>query len=114
MKYCLLLLLFLLPMYSAAEPVFRDPTQPLVLPDKTSEKTQGPLALQAIFISSNRRIAIINDELLKIGDEIQAQRLIAIESNFVILDNAGEKVVLYLVMQPVKKPLNVTNEGNNQ
>src|SRR2546425_12876802 len=90
---------------------FHDPTQPYTFVEKSNDKSaEGPLVLQAIFISQHQRIAVVNGELLKIGDVIQDNRLVTIESNFVILDNAGEKTFLHLI-DPVKRAvLNGTNK----
>lgn len=101
-----LILLWLVSGYSGISfAEFHDPTRPYILQDKGMINNHNPLVLTAIYIAPDRRIAVINSTLLKEGDQIQGARVATIEPNYVILDNSGEKMVLYLVEQPVKRKL---------
>ncbi len=55
--------------------------------------------LSAILIGSNRRIAVINDKILKIGGIIQGAEVISIEKNKVVLRINKEEIVLSTLSQ---------------
>ncbi len=55
-----------------------------------------PLKLSAILIGSNRKIAIINDQMLVVGDRIDRSRVNRIFKDRVEISRSGRKLVLRL------------------
>ncbi len=85
-----------------------DPTQPPDFGDDpaiaTDELRSGALTLQEILISPERRLAIVNDQTLAIGDWIDGATVVAIESYRIWLRRSGENIILSLSGAPVKEP----------
>lgn len=84
----------------AAEPIARrDPTKPAidtsVVP--TEKRVEQTFKLQAIIISRSRRLALIDDVQVSIGDKIGDATVEMISENSVTLSRAGENVTLYLI-----------------
>ena len=80
----------------------RDPTQPLGT--KKFERSERNAAVSFIVIGKNRRIANINGQLAKAGDEVDGLKVIAIESNTVQLKDAqGEFLVALHKSGVIKK-----------
>lgn len=77
----------------------RDPTRPVSFTDTDSS---SPWQLSAIIISAKRRVAVINDKSMQIGDIVFDQKVIAIESNYVILEGPEGKMTLYLLDKQIK------------
>lgn len=84
---------------NAQPPTRRDPTQPavveLVETDK-KEKIEEEYIVQSIIISPTRRVALINDKYVKIGDSVGEDRVEAIRKNSVVLSRPGQKKTIYL------------------
>lgn len=78
----------LLPWLVLAKP--RDPTQPSTMVIEAG----GSQQLTAIIVSPQRKIAVINDEIVKIGDIVLGKKVIAIEPSSVILEDAEGRTVL--------------------
>jgi MSHA biogenesis protein MshK len=81
----------------------RDPTRPADYVD-TGVESVSALELNAVMISPNRKIAIINGQIVKIGDEVSGSKVTSIEQNYVELEGADTKMTLFLLTTPVKKP----------
>jgi len=79
----------------------RDPTRPEI--GTFTGREGGPLRLDAVIVSSDHRVAIINDRIVKIGDEIDGNRILSIESNKVKTERGNTITVLYLLNQTVKR-----------
>ena len=59
-----------------------DPTRPPYYRDTTGETIrQSDLAVTAIIISKDRKVAVINNEVLKVGDEISGLKIVDIDAN---------------------------------
>jgi MSHA biogenesis protein MshK len=84
----------------------RDPTRPEGFVDKSTEVRTDSLELNAIFISSQRKVAVINGQVVKVGDEVSGVKVISIDENSVELEGADNRMTLYLVSTPVKTPVN--------
>jgi len=78
-----------------------DPTYPAMDLNK-KQKTQMLYQLSEIIISGNRKVAVINGNPQKIGDDIFGNKLIAIHKNTVQLQGPGGKITLFLMGKPVK------------
>ena len=90
---CVPVLLF--PMaHGAADTALFDPTQPLAPKASAPRKN---LTLESTFVSSGRRLAIINGQLLAPGDSIQGAKVIEIAPYEVKLRKHGRIVRLRLV-----------------
>lgn len=76
----------------------RDPMQPYrrVPAADAAEAVARGFALSAVLISDSRRIAVINGDLRREGDEIDGARLIRIEPFSVRLRRGGEELVVPL------------------
>lgn len=61
------------------------------------------LVLQSILIAEDRRVAMINDQRLQEGDEIEGARVVSIAPNHVRITRSGEELKLRLVSRNVKR-----------
>ncbi len=85
----------------------RDPTEP---PDFHSEislssKTEWmiSLVLDAVLISENRKLAIINNHIVTVGDAIGDKKVQSIDRYSVTLIGRQGEVVLHLFGSPIKE-----------
>jgi len=85
--------------FSAGELIeLRDPTKPIVEENtKETPHAEDTFKLQSIIISPTRRIAMINDTLVQIGDTIGSARVEMIEKNSVTLSKSGTITTIYLI-----------------
>ncbi|MCP4044258.1 MAG: MSHA biogenesis protein MshK [Gammaproteobacteria bacterium] len=101
-------LLLLLPVGSMA---LEDPTrppdyQPLAEVAANPDKSTVQWSLSSILIASGRRLAVINGQLLALGDTIDEARVVSIEKGLVTLYVGDERVKLRLVPANKKPPSN--------
>jgi len=88
-----------------------DPTRPPSVLDAAAApdprgidpSTTSQLVLNAIFFAEGRRIAIINDQRVGLGDVVQAAEVTAIERDRVSLVRQGEPIELQLIGNDVKR-----------
>jgi hypothetical protein len=81
-----------------------DPTRPADY--KTADAEQTDLVLGAILIAPQRRIAVINDQTVKVGDYVAGYQVVAIENAAVDLQRApGDALTLHLLRDEVKTPV---------
>ena len=94
-------LLLVFPTPLAAEEL-RDPTRPPdapledIGPIGTSSYVAGPLYLSAILISSERRLATINGQRVRTGDQVGSALVLEITPVSVRVELEGEILNLYL------------------
>ena len=69
----------------------RDPMRPYRAPVARIVE-QPDFDVQAIFVSSRRRLAIINGARVRVGDRIAGARVVEIESGLVTLDFNGRRI----------------------
>ena len=106
-KLCcaVLLTLIALPVFSDAEKL-RDPTMPLG-GSITNQQNPGAIALHlnSVLISSQRRVAVINGQALRQGEEIKGSgfRVVSINTNSVTVQSNNATRVLSLIDSKVKK-----------
>lgn len=105
-KQVLLGVLVCLPLWAAGEGALRDPTLP---PDAKAENTEdGAFRLEAVIRPrGDRPSAVINGRTVKLGEEIQGMKLIAVREASVLLRGAqGSESVLLApgVEKTVKSP----------
>jgi len=65
-------------------------------------------SLSSILIRGEERIAVINDERVRVGDEIGRVRVAAIETGSVVLEGDGSVRVLSLHEKSIKTPVKVS------
>jgi MSHA biogenesis protein MshK len=76
----------------------RDPTRPPVfmVPGGPAAARESDLVLQTVLISPERRAAIINGQLLRLGESIAGMQLMSISEGEVQLRGRGESRTLHL------------------
>jgi hypothetical protein len=86
---------------SFADDLLRDPTQPT---DVVNENTVqvSEYTLNAVFISENSRMAVINDKIQHAGDMIDQYQLTTINEKSVELTGKAGTKVLRLVEEKIK------------
>jgi len=96
-KIILVALLLFLPQYVNSQQV--DPTKPFgavaSVSTNSSEKSTR-LVLQSVINSNNNKKAIINGQVLNVGDKYKGFALIAINANGVVLDSPQGRMELSL------------------
>ncbi len=106
---CLLALFFYSPMaFSEPSAELKDPTEPTnyssdVSRARTSESITS-FVLDAVLISENNKIAVINNNIVKIGDVIGDEKVKSIDAYSVTLVGEQGEVVLHLFGSPIKEP----------
>ncbi|WP_440876252.1 hypothetical protein [Thalassotalea sp. PLHSN55] len=74
-----------------------DPTKPFGFSSQgssTSIKGKGPLVLESIIHSDKIHTAVINGQVMKVGDSIGKHRLVAVNDNSVVLRTETERLKL--------------------
>lgn len=67
-----------------AEELLHDPTRPFVH-NESEEREAVELVLQAVFLRGDSRQAVVNGQLLKVGDWVESMRIKSIYRNRVLL-----------------------------
>jgi MSHA biogenesis protein MshK len=81
-----------------------DPTRPPadMLPPIQNFKVKGPLQVTAIFIYPSYRTAIINGQLVRVGDQLGSHTIINIQRDTVELSGAENKTMVLNLVTDVK------------
>lgn len=79
--------------------IMHDPTKPYT----GKIEAGGQLQLRSILIGKDRRIALINDTFVQVGDAIGEAKVIAIKEDFVVLIESGRTETLYLFTNDIRK-----------
>lgn len=90
-----------------------DPTRPAFLSEKKVIKKQiiveKRLILNSTFVSNNRKVAIINDNVVSEGDTVDNALILRISRNFVQVKRNRKELILRLnLSEDVKKPATLT------
>ncbi len=101
----ILLILISLSSSSVLAATLQDPTQPADATVAPIISGQAGLALTSILISPQRRIAIINGQVVKAGDMIADMKIIQIERNQVRLQGEEGEITLQLISQEIKRAI---------
>jgi hypothetical protein len=90
----------------AEEPLLEDPTKPSDFVGSSfqgAEAVSGDLRLEAIIISGTRKMAVINQKILEVGDRVGGKEIIAIEDAQVVLrENKKKDSILPLLNRKIK------------
>lgn len=92
--------------FSLVAAALDDPMRPPVVlssGNKTRKVVTG-YELSSIFISSNRRAAIVNGRNVVVGDRVDRARVLEIGATEVVISIAGKKRTLTLLPVSIKKP----------
>ncbi len=100
--------MFLLLFFSTGSAVaYKDPTEPSHFsesaPASTETEAVTQFVLDAVLISDEERLAVINNTTLKIGQSIGDNKVTAIDTYSVTLRGSTGEIVLHLFGQPIKK-----------
>lgn len=79
----------------------RDPTRPEFVENAFNIPIQN-LKLTGVIVSSNRTLAIINNNFIRLGDTLSGYKVVSIQLNAVQLDGPGGRITLNLLNQVVK------------
>lgn len=74
----------------------RDPTRPFS-PIVSRRSPVQKFELQAVFRSSDRRIAVLNGRRVAVGDQVDGATVLAIGSNSLSLEYRGERLTTRLI-----------------
>jgi hypothetical protein len=90
-----MLLLTSIPGMSFGDEILRDPTRPYVA------SAHGPASpprflVNAIIVSSERRVAIVNGQRVVIGESVHGATVVAIEKDQLTLEKDGERITARL------------------
>jgi MSHA biogenesis protein MshK len=92
--------------FSAFGQPVADPTRPASLAvGNTSADISQPLKwkLTSTLIGPQRRVAIINDKIVQIGQKIDGAELVAVDAGSVMIRYSGKKIQLKLIAGTVKQ-----------
>jgi len=116
-KHISLMMLFLLPVFAAANTDLPDPTRPA---DFIAENTE-PVFIEeidttekinwkvtAIRISEKDRSAIVNGKLVRAGDDVGPAKILEINPLSVVIDYEKRKLILRLFNNQVVKNYKIT------
>jgi len=89
-----------------------DPTRPpdALIPNSQKLAIEGPLKLTATFIYPDRRIAIISDQVVMVGNQVDTYTIINIQRDTVELKGSDETPVT-LTLLPAVKTARAANKG---
>ena len=106
-SFLMLALLCGLGMVPSARAELGDPTRPPDVSTVSAESLESgegdaPFRVSSILIAPGRKIAIVNDSRVEIGDEVGGATVSEINAHAVLLEMAGEKLELRISGKPVK------------
>jgi hypothetical protein len=87
---------------SLADELLRDPTRPYV-PHALGISDAPRYAVNAIIVSSKRRVAIVNGRRVGVGGSVEGATVIAIEKDHLILEKDGERITAGLNERPSRR-----------
>lgn len=83
--WCAALLSILVAASLPAETLYRDPMRPYEPPAEGRSAEPARYRLSTVLISSSRRVAVVNDQVCRVGDRVDGAEVIEIESEWVRL-----------------------------
>lgn len=76
---------------SLADEVFRDPTRPYTASERSAASSPR-FVVNAIIVSDERRVAIVNGRRVGVGGSLDGATVIAIETDQLILEIGGKRI----------------------
>ena len=93
--------------FSAFSQPMADPTRPASLPggNVSIGMAAQPMKwkLTSTLIGPQRRVAVINDQVVQIGQKIDGAELVAVDADSVMIRYSGKKIQLKLIAGTVKQ-----------
>ena len=92
-------------MVPSARAELGDPTRP---PDistvsvESLESGEAPFRVSSILMAPGRKIAIVNESRVEVGDEVGGATVSEINAQAVLLEMGGEEIELRISGQPIK------------
>ncbi len=98
---------------SAGEPPLADPTRPpaYTAPPAAAGAKGRAFRLSAVFLGPGRPRAVINGRTVRVGEQVDGARVIAIERHRVVLARNGGRLTLRLVRTRGLRPRPMQREG---
>jgi hypothetical protein len=98
MRQQIIALTLLIPVSLASGDDLKDPTRPPVVAGANSRiAVSTAMVVTAIFMSGERRIAVVNDEPVRVGDFIGSHQILEINAAGVRYSSGGRSVFARLV-----------------
>lgn len=97
-----------------------DPTQPAdsvlnLMPEAQAGQQSGMLTLSGLQENGKGSVAIINNTMVRIGDQIQGFTLLSVKHRTaVLMDASGKKQTLQMVLTDYRQPATVFNTKKKQ
>lgn len=97
-----------------------DPTQPAdsvlnLMPEAQSGQQSGMLTLSGLQENGKGSVAIINNTMVRIGDQIQGFTLLSVKHRTaVLMDASGKKQTLQMVLTDYRQPATAFNTKKKQ
>lgn len=82
----------------------QDPTKPMDYREVTTmtvKKKSNQLTLYGVVGSKGEKVAIINDQILQLGDQIEGYKLVAIGHDQATLRSKNKEIILNLIKSKV-------------
>lgn len=116
-KRCLLILVMAqeMPALAALQDPTRPPTQAAASVSSPTTSSGPRWVLTSMLVSPERRTAVINDQVVGIGDRVGGARVMDIQADAVRLRAEGREVTLVMLKTNVKKSVKspVQNPGRS-
>lgn len=78
-----------------ADEILRDPTRPY-LPEARELAARPGYTLNAVIVSAERRVAIVNGQRVGVGGTVDGATVVAIEKTELILEKDGKRISIGL------------------
>lgn len=91
----LTVLLIGIPVAGLGDEVLRDPTRPYFV-NEAGVPAAPRFTVNAIIVSAERRIAIVNGRRVAVGGSVDGATVLAIEKDHLVLEKNGERVTAAL------------------
>jgi len=87
---------------AAAEGILRDPTRPYTA--RVPQTVTAPrYTVDAIFVSARRSIAVVNGQRVRVGEQVGAATVIAIEKDHLVLMVNGKRLTATLTHGTIRQ-----------
>lgn len=77
--------------------ITRDPTKPLASFTQSANEKKPLFVVQSIMLLPTKRMALINDKLVKVGDYVNSSQVLSINKNAVVLSVPEGDLTVYFI-----------------